>query len=97
MIDYAEKRDFLRMPIDCELSFAVENSTKQYHGKVINLSSKGILFASNQKFPPHTTLEITLTPSNSATPPMQATVVVARVSSNEVLFEIACEIKEIKN
>jgi hypothetical protein len=97
MIDYAEKRDFLRMPIDCELNFAVEDSTKQYQGKVINLSSQGVLFTSNQKFAPGTILEITLTPSNSTTPPMQATVVVARVSSNEVLFEIACEIKEIKS
>jgi len=96
MIDYAEKRDFLRMPIDCELSFAVEGNTKQFQGNVINLSSKGILFTSNEKFAPGSTLEIVLTPSNSTTAPMQATVVVARVSSNEVLFEIACEIKEIK-
>ena len=96
MIDYAEKRDFLRMPIDCELSFAAEGNTRQYQGNVINLSSKGILFTSNEKFAAGTTLEITLTPSNSTTSPMQATVVVARVSSNEVLFEIACEIKEIK-
>ena len=96
MIDYAEKRDFLRMPIDCELNFAVEGSTKQYQGNVINLSSKGILFTATENFAPGTTLEIVLTPSNSATTPMEATVVVARVSSNEVLFEIACEIKEIK-
>jgi hypothetical protein len=97
MIDYAEKRDFLRMPIDCGLSFAAEGSIRQYQGKVINLSSKGILFTSNEKFPPGTILEIVLTPSNSATPSMQATVVVARVSSNEVLFEVACEMKEIKS
>jgi hypothetical protein len=97
MIDYAEKRDFLRMPIDCGLNFVVEGSTKQYRGKVINLSSKGILFTSNKKFTPGTTLEIVLTPSNSTTTPMQATAVIARVSSNEVLFEIACEIKEIKS
>ena len=97
MIDYAEKRDFLRMPIDCEMSFAVEGSTKQFQGSVINLSSKGILFTSNENFEPGTTLEIILTPSNSTTAPMQATAVVARVSSNEVLFEVACEIKEIKH
>ena len=97
MIDYAEKRDFLRMPIDCELSFAVEGSAKQYQGNVINLSSKGILFTSNEKFDPGTRLEIILTPSNSTTAPMEAEVVVARVSSNDVLFEIACEIREIKS
>ncbi len=96
MIDYAEKRDFLRMPIDCELSFSVEGSSKQYQGNVINLSSKGILFTSSEKFESGTTLQIVLTPSNSTTSPMEAEVVVARVSSNEVLFEIACEIREIK-
>jgi hypothetical protein len=97
MIDYAEKRDFLRMPIDCELSFSVEGSTKQYQGNVINLSSKGILFTSSEKFESGTTLQIVLTPSNSTTSPMEAEVVVARVSSNEVLFEVACEIREIKS
>jgi hypothetical protein len=97
MIDYAEKRDFLRMPIDCELSFSEAGSTKLYQGNVINLSSKGILFTSNEKFDEGSTLDIILTPSNSMTPPMQAEVIVTRVSSNEVLFEIACEIKEIKS
>ena len=96
MIDYAEKRDFLRMPIDCELSFSEANGSRQYTGNVINLSSKGILFTSNEKFDEGTRLEIVLTPSNSITPPMQASVVVSRVADNEVLFEIACEIEDIK-
>ena len=96
MIDYAEKRDFLRMPIDCELSFTETGSSKQYQGNVINLSSKGILFTSNEGFDEGTVLKITLTPSNSDTPPMEATAVVTRVTDNEVLFEIACEIKLVK-
>jgi len=97
MIEYAEKRDFLRMPIDCELSFSQTGSSMQYSGNVINLSSKGILFTSNNEFQPGTRLDITLTPSNSITPPMEATVVVMRVVNNEVMYEIACEIEEIKN
>ncbi|MDH3219281.1 MAG: PilZ domain-containing protein [Gammaproteobacteria bacterium] len=97
MIDYAEKRDFLRMPIDCELTFTVSGSGRQYQGSVINLSSKGILFTSSEKFDPGTSLDIILTPSNSLTPPMQATVVVSRVISNDVLFEVGCEITEIKS
>lgn len=97
MIDYAEKRDFLRMPIDCELSFSESGSSKQYQGNVINLSSKGILFTSNTEFEAGKKLDITLTPSNSITPPMEATVVVMRVVNNDVLFEIACEIADIKN
>ena len=97
MIDYAEKRDFLRMPIDCELSFSASGSSKQYQGNVINLSSKGILFTSNAEFEAGDRLDITLTPSNSITPPMEATVVVMRVVNNDVLFEIACEIEDIKH
>jgi hypothetical protein len=97
MIDYAEKRDFLRMPIDCELNFSESGSSKQHTGGVINLSSKGILFTSSSEFAPGSRLEITLTPSNSLTPPMEATVVVMRVVNNDALFEVACEIEEIKS
>ena len=96
MIDYAEKRDFLRMPIDCEMSFSEVGSSKQFSGSVINLSSKGILFTSNEGFDTGTVLNITLTPSSADTPPMEATAVVTRVTDNEVLFEIACEIKLVK-
>jgi hypothetical protein len=83
--------------IDCELSFSASGSSKQYQGNVINLSSKGILFTSNTEFEAGDRLDITLTPSNSITPPMEATVVVMRVVNNDVLFEIACEIEDIKN
>ena len=85
------------MAIDCGFSFSKHGEQQSYDGHVINLSSKGILFTSTDKFEPGTTLQIVLTPSNSTTAPMQAEVVVARVSSNEVLFEVACEIREIKS
>ncbi len=96
MIDYAEKRDFLRMPIDCELSFTESGSSKQYQGNVINLSSKGILFTSQDSFDQGTRLDIVLTPSNSITPPMEATVLIGRITSYDAVFEIACEIEEIR-
>ena len=94
MIRYAEKRDYLRMPIDCALSFSESDSDRQYQGKVINLSSKGILFTSRERFDVGTSLDIVLTPSNSATPPMHARAVVSRVVEGEVYYDIACEIEE---
>jgi hypothetical protein len=97
MIEYAEKRDFLRMPIDCELSFSEVDGGKRHQGKVINLSTKGILFTSSEKFDIGTRLDIVLTPSNSITPPMQARVSVSRVVAGEVLFDIACEIEDAKS
>lgn len=96
MIDFAEKRDFLRMPIDCELSFSAAGEDQSYSGNVINLSSKGILFTSNRAFDEGTSLEIRLTPSNSSTPPFEAVASVARVTDNDAVYEIACEIHEIR-
>ena len=97
MIEYAEKRDFLRMPIDCELSFSEVDGDRRLQGNVINLSSKGILFTSSESFEIGTRLDIVLTPSNSITPPMQARVTVSRVVAREVLYDIACEIEEVKS
>ena len=94
MIDYAEKRDFLRMPIDCELSFTTAGSTRQLAGKVINLSSKGILFTTDEEIAQGERLEILLTPYNAETPPMEASVLVSRVINNDAVFEVACEIEK---
>ena len=97
MIDYAEKRDFLRMPIDCELQFSRRGGDERLQGKVINLSSKGILFTSSESFAPGDQLDILLTPANALTPPMEARVVVSRIVDNDAGFEIACEIEKIKD
>jgi hypothetical protein len=96
MIKYAEKRDFLRMPIDCEMHFLQRGDGTRFGGHVINLSSKGILFTTQMIVVESATLEITLTPGNAETPPMEATAVVTRVSDNETIFEIACQIEEIR-
>ena len=96
MSDYSEKRDFHRMAIDCGFSFSERGEQQSYDGHVINLSSKGVLFTSEQSFKPGTGLEIVLTPSNSLTPPMEASVTVIRVTDNESIYELACEIEEIR-
>ena len=96
MNDFAEKRDFQRMAIDCEFGFCKRGETQRFGGHVINLSSKGILFTSSENFDVGTELEIILTPSNSLTPPMEASALVARVTDNQASYEIACEITEIR-
>ena len=94
MIYYAEKRDFLRMPIDCDLSYSTPGSGGQRPANVVNLSSKGILFTTSEKLEQGDRLELLLTPYNAETPPMQASVVVSRVIDNDTVFEVACEIEE---
>ena len=96
MSDYAEKRDFQRMAIDCALSFSKKDEKQSIEGHVINLSSKGILFTSIEELTEGATLEIVLTPSNSFTPPMEASVVISRVLYNNSVYEVACEIEEIR-
>ncbi len=96
MAEYSEKRDFLRMPIDCELSFSQSGSDRSMSGNVINLSHKGILFTSSQKFDEGANLDIVLTPSNSGTPPFEADGVVSRVTPYDEIYEIACEIQHFK-
>ena len=95
MVDHSEKRDFMRMPIDCMLSFKPAGSDQEYTGNVINLSSNGILFTSESEFNEGDQLEILLTPSNSLTPPMEATTTVSRVTNTGEVYEIACEITKI--
>ncbi|NNE63140.1 MAG: PilZ domain-containing protein [Gammaproteobacteria bacterium] len=95
MSDFAEKRDFQRMTLDCELSFFKPGNSQHFIGQVINLSSKGILFTSSESFDVDTVLEIVVTPSNSLTSPMEASVLVSRVTDNQSIFEIACEILDI--
>jgi len=93
MINYAEKRDFMRMPIDCRLQFSVVGDERDFEGKVINLSSKGILFTSRQKLEVGNLLTLVLTASQTDTPPMHATVKVTRVINNRVNYEVACIIR----
>ena len=96
MANFAEKRDFLRMAIDCLLSFSRKGEQHSYQGHVVNLSSKGILFTSRDQFEEGDQLDLVLTPTNSKTSPMLASVVVLRVTFNDSVYELACEILEMK-
>lgn len=94
MLNIDEKRGFLRMPIDCSMVFNVHDDDREHKAKVVNLSSQGILFTSRQRLELGSLLDIVLTPSHADTPPMHATVEVTRVTSNQVLYEVACEIRQ---
>ncbi len=94
MRQFSERRDFLRMPIDCELSFSLLDSPGSYQGRVVNLSNGGILFTTENAVGAGARLEIELTPANSITPPMRARVTVSRVEARGGIYEIACKIDD---
>ena len=89
-MNFAEKRDFLRMPIDCSMKFSVVGDEREFDGKVINMSDRGILFTSKQKLEIGNLLSLVLVASQADTLPMHATVKVERVLNNRVNYEIAC-------
>ena len=95
MSDFAEKRDFQRMALDCEFGFFKPGNNQYHAGQVINLTSKGVLFNTSESVDVNTILEIVVTPSNTLTEPMKASVRVNRVTDYDPVFEIACEILKI--
>ena len=95
-MDFAEKRDFQRMAMDCSLQFSVADNPQKLEGEVINLSAKGILFVCADEITPGASVEIKLTPVSDITPPMTASTRVARCEKQgEDNYHIAAEIVQI--
>lgn len=78
MIDYSEKRDFLRMDMDCSIEYQVEGEADSYTGQMKNLSATGIQFTCGHGMAPGSQIAVTVTPLKDITPPMSADVTVAR-------------------
>ncbi len=96
MTDYAEKRDFQRMAMDCSLQYRISGNEPMLQGKVINLSAKGILFVVDSAIAEQTTVEIKLTPVNTITPPMSANTQVTRCEKqDDGQYKVAAEIVQI--
>ena len=93
MNNIAEKRDFLRMAIDCQLSYSKKGEKQSLEGHVVNLSSKGILFTATEKFEEGDQLDIILTPANSPNAPMEALVIIVRATYNGSVYALACKIR----
>lgn len=89
-----DKRVFLRLPIDCSLRFCVGDDTREFPGEVIDLSSTGILFTSDEGVEVGSLLSLVITSKQTNTPPMQATVKVERVIENQAHYEVACSIRK---
>ncbi|MBL3601428.1 MAG: PilZ domain-containing protein [gamma proteobacterium endosymbiont of Lamellibrachia anaximandri] len=96
MNDYAEKRDFLRMNIECPARFRIAGGKTVSAAVVKNLSSTGILLESDQSLEPGTQLAVEIMPGKTITPPLSAEACVIRsYPSDEGNFNIACNIERI--
>ena len=94
---YHEKRDFLRMPIDCIMEFNVIDDKRKHRGHVINLSSKGILFTTRQKLEIGAFIRVELVSGDKKTPSMRALFEVTRITSHRINYEVAGKLMEAKD
>ena len=97
-IDFEEKRSYIRMSIDCDISFKDIHSQEYIRGRCKNLSASGLMFTADQEVPPGTMLDINITPELSVVPPLDATIEVVRVNYDSLNndYQIAGIIKEMR-
>ena len=97
MQEYDEKRSYIRMEIDCDITYRLEGSEQIYHGRCSSLSGAGVSFIAEKYFPPGKAMEINIIPKSSVTPPMTAFIEIVRTTKqDEDCYEIAASIKTIK-
>lgn len=97
MQDYDEKRNYIRMSVDCELSYKLADSSNFYTGTCTSISGSGVSFIADRPFEPGNAMEVNITPKNAITPPMTAFIEVVRNTKlDDGRYEIAGAIKSIK-
>lgn len=94
---YTEKRDYLRMALDCPVTYSDVEGLRSRQGTCINLSAKGIAFEAADNFPVGSKLKISMQPKLAMTPPLSAVVKVLRVERNSAkqCYTLAGQIEEI--
>ncbi|MFW5444187.1 MAG: PilZ domain-containing protein [Methylococcaceae bacterium] len=97
MQDYDEKRDYIRMDVDCEVTYKHADSDTVKTGHCTSLSGAGISFISEMAYETGIAMEVNVLPKNSVTPPMTAFIEVVRcIPKDDNSFEIAASIKSLK-
>ncbi|MDP3875931.1 MAG: PilZ domain-containing protein [Methylobacter sp.] len=97
MLGYDEKRSYIRMEIDCDVTYKLAGSDELHHGRCSTISGAGVSFMAERAFEPGKAMEINVIPKNTVTPSMTAFVEVIRsTQQDDGSYEIAASIKSIK-
>ncbi len=78
--EFDEKRDFVRMGVQCELTYKADGVDEEERGEARNLSGRGMMFIAEREIPVESRLEVMIRPDNTLTPPLHAMVKVVRVA-----------------
>ncbi|MDT8406184.1 MAG: PilZ domain-containing protein [Methylococcales bacterium] len=97
MLEYNEKRDFIRMNVECPLHFKLPGHDTEGQGLCTSLSGSGLSFLSAEPLTLGLAVEVTLDPKNNITPPMHAFVEIIRCeATQDGRYDIGAVIKTIK-
>lgn len=76
---YEEKRDFIRVPVDCEVALQMPASGRRFTGVGKNLSGGGVLFYTDELLAPGDELVIHIESRQAVLSVLDATIEVIRV------------------
>jgi hypothetical protein len=97
--DIEEKRDFIRMQLDCQAHCTDLQSGERFTGRARDLSGKGLCLELDRSLPPGTRLEVRIEPEKAVVPPLHAVVEVVRVEPDVsgARFRTGTAIREFKS
>ena len=92
MIDYSEKRAFIRLPLNCPVSIRDQQNADEEIGELIDLSATGVRFHCQRQHEAGAHLQMHLSPDYPITPPLEAELSVVRCHEIDDGFDIAASI-----
>lgn len=96
--NWDEKRDFIRMKVDTQITLALDDSEIHVAGYCRDLSGTGMLIEVDQEVGTGTTCRTTLPSNNEAFPSLDAKVKVLRcIQLSDDKYQLGAEILEIAN
>lgn len=96
MMDYSEKRDFIRMPVQCPISVREAADQRPDQAELLDLSATGLRFISHKALNEGARLQVRVSPDNPITPPLEARISVLRCLALDDGFDIAAAIETIE-
>jgi len=88
--DYDEKRDFVRMNIETQITYTVKNSDGQtHHGKSGDLSATGLYMDTDFALSEGDEIDIIMNPNGDRLPPFIAEGKVLRVTNDDNKFQVS--------
>lgn len=96
MMDFSEKRDFIRMPMQCPIWIRDMDGDRPETAEMRDLSATGIRFVSARALDTGARLQLTVQPTNPITPPLAAEISVLRCQEIDSGFDIAASIDVVE-